>query len=92
MKLDETENLLRFAAAFDARTVNEESIAAWQWILSEEEFSEAMDAATEHYRTESRPLMPADVCRRTKRADPDAVPTSKDPGWTDYWRRMDESQ
>lgn len=61
MTEEETGALLAFCALYDYRDVSEELVAAWQDILGGITYREAMDAAKEYYRNESRRIMPADI-------------------------------
>ena len=67
MTPSQTAELLAFCAAFDRRTLGKADVLAWHTVLEDLEFTEARDAVTQHYRTETRWIMPADI-RATVRA------------------------
>ena len=74
MTPSETAEPLAYCAAFDRRTVGRADVAAWQQLLRDVSVDDARDAVTEHYSTETRWLMPADILRgvrqiRAKRID-----------------------
>jgi hypothetical protein len=53
--------LLALASSFDNRTQNSAATRAWAEALSDVDFQDAQTAIVEHYKTESRWIMPADV-------------------------------
>jgi hypothetical protein len=67
MNLTETATLLSFCAAIDLRTIGDTDVQAWQSTLPDVHLCEAMEAAREHYRADTRRLMPADVVQWTRR-------------------------
>jgi hypothetical protein len=89
MRPHEAAELLALAAAFDQRTVGEADALAWAEALGNINQADARAAVTEHYRNETRRLMPVDVLTGVRRirsnrlaefaeqvpdADPDDVP------------------
>jgi len=89
MRPHEAAELLALAAAFDQRTVGEADALAWAEALGNINQADARTAVTEHYRHETRRLMPVDVLTGVRRirsnrlaefaeqvpdADPDDVP------------------
>lgn len=54
-----------FVHSLQGREVTELQVEAWAELLADVPFDEAMAAAKSHYRTESRPLWPADIRRAT---------------------------
>lgn len=69
MTLAETADLLSIAAAIDKRTIGEADVRAWQMVLDDIPFPAARNALRAHYRENVKPLMPADIVRRTKPAN-----------------------
>ena len=63
MNLQETDRVLTFAAIFDRRKVEEPDVLAWQTMLEDYTEDDCMAAVKEHYSSETRWLMPADVIR-----------------------------
>lgn len=54
-----------FAHSVQGREVTDLEVEAWSSLLADVDAADAMDAARAHYRTESRPLFPADIRRAT---------------------------
>jgi hypothetical protein len=52
---------LAHAAAFDCRRVGKTDSAAWYAIIGNYELADCIEAITEHYRHETRYIMPSDV-------------------------------
>lgn len=65
MLKSEVIKVLIFASGADRRDLNELSADVWLDLLGDVSFEQAMAAVREHYRTESRPIYPADVRRLT---------------------------
>ena len=59
-----TAHLLALITAFDRRTTGEADVEAWHLIVADLEPDDCMQAVREHYMTETRWLMPADVRTR----------------------------
>lgn len=78
MKKSEVAMLLVFVASLQGREVTELMVEAWAGLLDDVKFEPAMEAAKAFYRTESRPLFPADI----RRATVDALPAE------DSWIRF----
>lgn len=57
----QTAELLAFCAAFDRRTVGKADVLAWQTVLGNLDPDAARQAVTQHYTTETRWIMPADI-------------------------------
>jgi hypothetical protein len=72
--------LLVFVHSLQGREVTELMVEAWAELLDGVEYDAAMEVAREHYRTESRPLWPADIRRGTV----DAVPSAD--SWMEFRR------
>lgn len=70
MTPSQTAELLGFCSAFDRRTVGKADVLAWQTVLGDIDYNAARAAVTEHYATETRWIMPADIRQavRTNRA------------------------
>ena len=66
MTKTETAQLLTLIAAFDRRTIGETDVEAWHLIVADLEPEDCMQAVREHYTTETRWLMPADVRSRAE--------------------------
>lgn len=68
MKKSEVATLLALCAAYDNRTVGEANVEAWALALPDGlGFDEAKRIVLRYYRTETRPVMPADVIKRIPR-------------------------
>lgn len=63
MKKSEAAMLLTFVHSVQGGEVTDIGIAAWHDLLSDVDYSEAMVAARNHYKTESRRIWPADIRR-----------------------------
>lgn len=61
MTPSQTAELLGLCAAFDRRTIGKADVLAWQTVLGDIEFDAAKRAVTQHYATETRWIMPADI-------------------------------
>jgi hypothetical protein len=73
------------AAAFDARTVGEADVEAWLECIGDElDFQTAMERVTEHYRTSTQRLMPADLLGNDGQNG--IPPWERDPGFYDGGR------
>lgn len=68
MTLAETAELLAIATGVDKRTVGEIDVRAWQMVLDDIPFTDAVKALRAHYRETTRPVMPADIVQRVKPA------------------------
>lgn len=66
MTLAETADLLSIAAGIDQRTIGEADVRAWHMVLDDIPFDAAAAALRDHYRTETRRVLPADIIRRVK--------------------------
>lgn len=83
MRRSEAGVLLAKMSAFDRRTIGEADIEAWAEALGDVPLSDALDAVTEHYRAQSRWIMPSDVltaCRLTQSSRLIAAGTPPIPG------------
>jgi hypothetical protein len=60
----ETAQLLAWMQGVDGRVLNELSVLAWHQVVGDLDYDAALDAVREHYREESRYVMPADVVAR----------------------------
>lgn len=61
MNLAETARLLAAMAAFDRRTVGTSDVAAWQTVLADIAYADALEAVRRHYRDSTEWMMPAMV-------------------------------
>lgn len=68
MTLAEAADLLSIATGVDKRTIGEVDVRAWQMVLDDIPFTDAVAALRAHYRDTTRPVMPADIVRRVKPA------------------------
>lgn len=84
----ETAELLTFCAAFDRRTLGKSDVLAWQPLLANIDFTEARDAVANHYATNTRWIMPADIRdavhathrdRLARHTDPTPIANPDDP-------------
>jgi hypothetical protein len=66
MTLSETADLLSIAAGVDRRTIGESDVRAWQLVLHDIPLDAAITALRDHYRENTRPMMPADIVQRVK--------------------------
>lgn len=57
----QTAELLALAAAFDRRTLGKTDVLAWHTVLTDIDYEAAKQAVTQHYATETRWIMPADI-------------------------------
>lgn len=83
MKRSEAGVLLAKMSAFDRRTIGEADIEAWAEAVGDVPLADALDAVTEHYRVQSRWIMPSDVltaCRLTQASRLVAAGTPPIPG------------
>jgi hypothetical protein len=67
MNRADTAELLALCAAFDRRTVGKADVVAWQKLLAHYAYEDAEAAVNEHYSSEHRWIMPADVIRIVRR-------------------------
>lgn len=65
MKESEAAQLLVFVNSIEGRETTDLQVAAWHDVLADVDYGDAMEAARDHVRTESRRLWPADVRRAT---------------------------
>lgn len=65
MNKQETAIVLETISAVDGREVTDLSVVAWQRLLADVEYGDALEVVHEHYRTESRRIWPADIRRAT---------------------------
>lgn len=61
MNRAETAQLLTLCAAYDNRTLGDADVLAWAQVLGDLPYTDAQNAVTAHYATETRRIMPADV-------------------------------
>jgi len=68
--------LLGLAAAYDARTIGEADVAAWQLALDGLDVERCKAAVVRHYRESTDRVMPAHIRRlaRTTTGAPDVIP------------------
>ena len=59
-----TARLCALIQAFDRRTIGDADVEAWRLVIGDLEPNDCMQAVREHYMTEARWLMPADVRTR----------------------------
>ncbi len=91
--------VLTLAASYDQRTIGEADALAWAKALGDINQDDACDAVTEHYRNETRRLMPADVLAGVRRirnarlaADPEQVPDADPDDVLAYQRALREQR
>ena len=65
MKLSETAKILAIAASVEGQEATELQVATWHRLLADVPFDDAIGVVTDHYRTESRRIWPADIRRAT---------------------------
>lgn len=68
MNRSEAAQLLGLAAAADRRTIGDADVLTWADLLHDVAFEDARQALHEHYRQETRWVMPADIRKRVKAA------------------------
>jgi hypothetical protein len=73
MTPSQTAELLAFCAAFDRRTLGKADVLAWHTVLEDIDFTEARAAVTQHYRTQTRWIMPADIRTTVRTAHRDRL-------------------
>lgn len=76
----QTAELLAFCAAFDRRTVGKADVLAWQTVLVDLDYDAARQAVAEHYATETRWIMPADIRGAVRRSRATAADSIQGPG------------
>ena len=91
--------VLTLAASYDQRTIGEADALAWAKALGDINQDDACDAVTEHYRNETRRLMPADVINGVRRirearlsAAPEQVPDADPDDVLAYQRALREQR
>ncbi|MET9012285.1 hypothetical protein ABZX74_15405 [Streptomyces olivaceoviridis] len=80
MTPSQTAELLGFAAAFDRRTVGKSDALAWHTILHDIDYQDAKAAVANHYATETRWIMPADIRNAVTKARADTAANIQGPG------------
>lgn len=76
----ETAELLGFCAAFDRRTVGKADVLAWQTVLADLPFDAARQAVIQHYATETRWIMPANIRNAVRAARAETAADIQGPG------------
>ncbi len=76
MTRTEVAAMLAACSALDGRVVTDDTVSAWHDVLGGLPLDRAVPAVREHYRTETRRLMPADVVRLARQAPSEREPTS----------------
>jgi hypothetical protein len=71
MNHGDTARVLAKAAAFDQRTVGEPDVLAWQEVLADIDFADALTAVSRHYAEHTERIMPAHVRRLALQIDRD---------------------
>lgn len=66
MNLSETADLLTAMSAFDRRTIGNGDVIAWQAVLSDAAFADALEAVKQHYAESTEWIMPAHVRRAVR--------------------------
>jgi hypothetical protein len=66
MTLAEVADFLSIATGVDKRTIGEVDVRAWQLVLDDIAFPDAVTAMRAYYRENTRPVMPADIVQRIK--------------------------
>jgi hypothetical protein len=80
MTPSQTAELLTFCAAFDRRTIGKADVLAWQTVLTDIDYDAAKQAVTQHYATETRWIMPADIRQAVRKTRADAATDFHGPG------------
>lgn len=65
MKKSEAARVLVYLSSVEGNEVTELQVETWHDALSDVDFAEAMEAARDHVRTQSRRMWPADIRRAT---------------------------
>lgn len=65
MQKSETALLLAFVQSLQGREVTELQVEAWHELLADVDYQDARDVVDAHYRSETRPIWPADIRRAT---------------------------
>lgn len=68
MTRSEAAQLLAIAAGIDQRTIGDADVQAWQMVLHDIALDAAVTALRDHYRANTRRVMPADIVQRVKPA------------------------
>lgn len=66
MTRSEAAQLLAIAAGIDQRTIGDADVQAWQMVLHDIPLEAAVIALRDHYRDQTRRVMPADIVQRVK--------------------------
>ncbi|MFJ2630901.1 hypothetical protein ACIO6U_02915 [Streptomyces sp. NPDC087422] len=66
MTRSEAAQLLAIAAGVDQRTIGDADVQAWQMVLHDILLEPAVAALRDHYREQTRRVMPADIVQRVK--------------------------
>jgi hypothetical protein len=66
MEKHETAQLVFWLQGVDGRVLNELTVNVWHELVGHVAYESALGAARDHYRDESRKLMPADVLKRVE--------------------------
>jgi len=80
VNLEDVQDLLTEASAFDGRMVTEETVASWHRLLRNLDAAQAMQAMRTHFETEDRRLMPVHVIQGVKKLRADLMGNYQGPG------------
>jgi hypothetical protein len=81
VNLSQTAKLLGAMAAFDRRTVGDMDVAAWQSVLDDVAFDDALLAVREWYADHTEWMMPAHVRRAVERMERERERAARATGW-----------
>jgi hypothetical protein len=77
----ETARLLAAIAAFNNRTIGEADVEAWQSVLPDVEYADALEAVKRHYAEHTEWLMPAHVRRNVRDIVQERFVMAQSTGW-----------
>jgi hypothetical protein len=81
VNLSETARLLGAMAAFDRRTVGDADVIAWQAIMDDIPFADALEAVKRHYSEGDAWLMPVHIRQSVKAMQQERRDTARSTGW-----------
>lgn len=81
MNREETANLLTAMAALDRRTIGAADVIAWQGLLTDVDFGDALEAVKRHYAEQTDWMMPAHVRRLVRDIVREREAMARDTGW-----------
>ena len=81
MNRAEAAQLLGAMAAFDRRTVGDADVIAWQAVLDDVPFADALEAVKQHYREGEAWLMPVHVRKAVRAMQAEREAAARSTGW-----------